>query len=210
MRRTALIAVCACALAAALLAGPAPGLGMADAVAAEPAGGTPARPTAPAPEPAPRRYRVAYARWRGRLQRHRLHVGRDLVAQADASAADDADAAPTERELRRSIHRMQRRWGHWLRHHPRGRAVAFRMKVRRHVPSWGKARLRGIAWCESKNNPRAVGGGGVYRGLYQFSVRTWAVVGGSGDPAAASRWEQTWRAWLLLSRHGSGHWPICG
>ena len=22
--------------------------------------------------------------------------------------------------------------------------------------------------------------------------------------------EQTWRAWLLLSRHGSGHWPVCG
>jgi hypothetical protein len=46
--------------------------------------------------------------------------------------------------------------------------------------------------------------------MYQFSLRTWSVVGGSGDPAAASRWEQTWRAWLLLSRHGSGHWPVCG
>jgi hypothetical protein len=82
--------------------------------------------------------------------------------------------------------------------------------VRDKVPSWGKAHLRSIAWCESRNNPRAVGGGGAYRGMYQFSVRTWYVVGGTGDPAAASRWEQTWRAWLLLSRHGSGHWPNCG
>jgi hypothetical protein len=46
--------------------------------------------------------------------------------------------------------------------------------------------------------------------MYQFSFSTWAVVGGSGDPVAASRWEQTWRAWLLLSRYGSGHWPVCG
>jgi hypothetical protein len=45
--------------------------------------------------------------------------------------------------------------------------------------------------------------------MYQFSVSTWYVVGGTGDPAAASRWEQTWRAWLLLSRHGPGHWPNC-
>jgi Transglycosylase-like domain len=82
--------------------------------------------------------------------------------------------------------------------------------VRRAVPRWGKQHLRSIRWCESRNNPHAVGGGGAYRGMYQFSVRTWYVVGGTGDPAAAVRHEQTWRAWLLLSRHGSGHWPVCG
>jgi hypothetical protein len=92
----------------------------------------------------------------------------------------------------------------------RSRAVRFKRKVRRRVPRWGKRYLRSIAWCESRNNPRAIGGGGAYRGLYQFSVRTWYVVGGSGDPAAAPRHEQTWRAWLLLKRHGSGHWPVCG
>ena len=43
--------------------------------------------------------------------------------------------------------------------------------------------------------------------MYQFSFGTWQIVGGAGDPAAASRHEQTWRAWLLLSRHGAGHWP---
>ena len=86
----------------------------------------------------------------------------------------------------------------------------FKIKVRRAVPSWGKQHLRSIRWCESRNNPRAVGGGGAFRGLYQFTFSTWYVVGGSGDPAAAPRHEQTWRAWLLLSRHGSGHWPVCG
>jgi transglycosylase-like protein len=125
-------------------------------------------------------------------------------------AADDGAGTPTRRDLRRSIHRMQRRWRNWLRNHPQGRTLAFKLKVRREVPSWGKAQLRSIAWCESKNDPRAIGGGGAYRGMYQFSFGTWAVVGGSGDPVAASRWEQTWRAWLLLSRHGSGHWPVCG
>jgi hypothetical protein len=90
------------------------------------------------------------------------------------------------------------------------RAFSFKRKVRRQVPNWGRAQLRSIAACESHNNPRAVGGGGMYRGLYQFSFSTWRVVGGKGDPAAASRGEQTWRAWLLLSRHGAGHWPACG
>ena len=125
-------------------------------------------------------------------------------------AADEQSAAGSKRALRHSIHRMQRRWGNWLRHDPRGRTVAFKLKVRRPVPAWGRSQLRSIAWCESKNDPHAIGGGGAYRGMYQFSFSTWAVVGGSGDPAAASRWEQTWRAWLLLSRHGGGHWPICG
>jgi hypothetical protein len=199
MRRIALLAVCACALAAGGLAPT--GVDAASAQDAESAA-----------EPAPPKYRVAYAHWRTRLVRHRVHVGRNLLAQprGEALASQDAAAPPTKRELRRSIHRMQRRWGHWLRNNPRGEVVAYKLRVRRQVPSWGKAHLRSIAWCESKNNPRAIGGGGAYRGLYQFSFSTWAVVGGSGDPAAASRWEQTWRAWLLLSRHGSGHWPNCG
>ena len=155
-----------------------------------------------------KRFRTGYQRWRGRLQRHDLYVGRDLLPRV--RAADGSARPPTRRELRRSIHRMQRRWGRWTRTTGRGRHVMFKLKVRRSVPRWGKQHLRSIAWCESRNNPRAIGGGGAYRGMYQFSVRTWYVVGGTGDPAAAPRHEQTWRAWLLLSRHGSGHWPVCG
>jgi hypothetical protein len=78
------------------------------------------------------------------------------------------------------------------------------------IPAWGRSHLASIASCESGGDPTAIGGGGAYRGMYQFSFSTWGVVGGYGDPAAASVAEQTWRAWLLLSRHGAGHWPVCG
>jgi Transglycosylase-like domain len=159
---------------------------------------------------APQRYQDAYRQWRHRLQSHHVFVGRNLLAQPASEASAVGAQAATKADLRHSIHRMQKRWAHWLRTNPRGRQVAFQLKVRDRVPSWGKAHLRSIAWCESKNDPHAIGGGGAYRGLYQFSFSTWAVVGGSGDPAAASRSEQTWRAWLLLSRYGSGHWPVCG
>ena len=204
MRITALITACAVALALV----PA---GTALASGGQPSGGSLATAAVPpAAKPAPKRYRSAYKNWRGRLKHHGLYVGRDLLGSGQARAAEDGSASPSKGELRHSIHRMQRRWSRWLRTSVRGRTVAFKLKVRSGVPSWGKAQLRSIAWCESKNNPSAIGGGGAYRGMYQFSFSTWAVVGGSGDPAAASRWEQTWRAWLLLSRHGSGHWPVCG
>jgi hypothetical protein len=39
---------------------------------------------------------------------------------------------------------------------------------------------------------------------------TWASVGGSGSPAAASAEEQSYRASLLYSRAGSSPWPVCG
>ena len=67
-----------------------------------------------------------------------------------------------------------------------------------------------LAQCESGNNPRAIGGGGAYRGLYQFRISTWQSVGGSGDPINASREEQTYRAKLLYLRSGRSPWPYCG
>jgi hypothetical protein len=73
-----------------------------------------------------------------------------------------------------------------------------------------RATLERIAACESHGNPRAIGGGGAYRGKYQFSYGTWASVGGKGDPAAASESEQDRRAAMLLARSGPGHWPVCG
>lgn len=67
-----------------------------------------------------------------------------------------------------------------------------------------------LARCESGNNPRAIGGGGLYRGLYQFRISTWQGVGGTGDPIDASVSEQTYRAKLLYLRSGRGQWPYCG
>jgi Transglycosylase-like domain len=70
--------------------------------------------------------------------------------------------------------------------------------------------LRSIATCESGGNPRAVGGGGSFRGKYQFDYGTWTRVGGSGDPAAAPEAEQDRRAAMLYARAGSSPWPVCG
>jgi hypothetical protein len=71
-------------------------------------------------------------------------------------------------------------------------------------------RLEAIAACESGGDPTAIGGGGLYRGKYQFSYETWRSVGGTGDPAAAPEAEQDARAAALLERDGAGHWPVCG
>ena len=71
-------------------------------------------------------------------------------------------------------------------------------------------RLEAIAACESGGDPTAVGGGGLYRGKYQFTNETWRSLGGSGDPAAASEAEQDRRAATLLARSGAGQWPVCG
>ena len=75
------------------------------------------------------------------------------------------------------------------------------------APSGGFAAL---AQCESGGNPRATNPSGKYRGMYQFSQATWNSVGGTGDPAAASADEQTYRAQLLYQRSGAGQWPHCG
>ena len=69
--------------------------------------------------------------------------------------------------------------------------------------------LQSIAQCESGGDPRAIGGGGLYRGKYQFNVGTWQSVGGKGDPAQASEAEQDKRAAILLARSGPGQWPVC-
>jgi hypothetical protein len=70
--------------------------------------------------------------------------------------------------------------------------------------------LQSIAACESGGDPHAIGGGGAFRGKYQFTYSTWAAVGGSGDPAAAPEAEQDRRAAMLYAQAGPGQWPVCG
>jgi transglycosylase-like protein len=72
------------------------------------------------------------------------------------------------------------------------------------------ATMEAIAACESGGDPTAVSSDGTYRGLYQFDYGTWESMGGSGDPAAASAAEQTYRAALLYASAGSSPWPVCG
>jgi hypothetical protein len=199
VKKAVTLLACACTLAV---------LGTAVAVAEAPSQADTTNTTAttgspPHAEAASTRVQRSYRRWRRKLARYGVWHGRNLV-----HAARSEDRAPTARELRRSIRRMKRRFGRWS-HTYEGRATVHRFKVR-HIPRWGRAHLRSIAWCESRNNHRAVSSSGAYRGLYQFSFGTWRVVGGTGDPAAAPRSEQTWRAWVLLKNHGSGHWPVCG
>ena len=62
-----------------------------------------------------------------------------------------------------------------------------------------------LAQCESGGNPRAVNPAGYY-GLYQFSLSTWASVGGTGNPIDASPEEQLKRAKILQARSGWGQW----
>jgi hypothetical protein len=78
------------------------------------------------------------------------------------------------------------------------------------APGVSQSTLDAIASCESGGDPTVVDASGTYYGLYQFDMGTWASVGGSGSPAAASPEEQSYRASLLYSRAGSSPWPVCG
>ena len=94
-------------------------------------------------------------------------------------------------------------------------AAAARQRKQRRESAISRAQgasnpvLKRIAECESHGNPRSIGGGGVYRGAYQFTTQSWSSVGGRGDPAGAPMAEQTRRAALLLARSGSSPWPAC-
>ena len=66
--------------------------------------------------------------------------------------------------------------------------------------------------CESGSDPNAIGGGGVYRGAFQFMRSTWKAAPRSpgGDPIAYPYRTQAVVAVLLKRADGAGHWPVCG
>lgn len=107
-------------------------------------------------------------------------------------------------------HIVQRRArAYWRALHP---DVVREHRMRAHwpYPDWWVAYSSRVVSCESGHDPRAVSGDGRYRGLFQFDLPTWASVGGTGDPAAASVIEQRHRGYVLWSLHGRGRWPVCG
>jgi Transglycosylase-like domain len=128
-----------------------------------------------------------------------------LIARRDGRKARKVRAPAqlrwSDRGLRRAIRVLRKRT----------RRVRAELRDKRAGLTPGvRAILERIASCESHGNPRAIGGGGAYRGKYQFSFGTWASVGGKGDPARASEAEQDRRATMLLARGGRSHWPVCG
>jgi hypothetical protein len=131
-----------------------------------------------------------------------------------------------ERRLRRRVTRLERRVARVRGERPdsprlggeppaslRGRVRGLRRELasaRAYERVAIPPQLAAIAACESGGDPAAIGGGGLYRGKYQFSVETWASVGGAGDPAAAPEAEQDMRAAMLYQRAGATPWPVCG
>jgi hypothetical protein len=71
---------------------------------------------------------------------------------------------------------------------------------------------RHTAECESGKDPNAIGGGGLYRGAFQFMKATWrrAPKSPGGDPIKYSYRTQAVVAVYLKKRDGTGHWPNCG
>jgi hypothetical protein len=125
-----------------------------------------------------------------------------LQISPSPTVAADAPIADSLRAFARDL-RVDRRLARKQRERRRRRAAA-------RAAAHPTGALAAIAQCESGGNPRAIGGGGTYRGLYQFSYATWAAVGGTGDPAQASVAEQTKRAQILYDTAGPSQWPICG
>lgn len=79
--------------------------------------------------------------------------------------------------------------------------------------------LAALGDCESatrdlRSGLRAIGGGGRFRGRYQFGQATWEAAGGKGDPIDASWLEQAYRAVKWRQHIGNPHqtagWPVCG
>ena len=88
-------------------------------------------------------------------------------------------------------------------------ASSVRSPRRRRAGPRVPAILERIAECESGGDPRAIGGGGRYRGKYQFTMATWRSYGGEGDPIDASEAEQDRVALRLYRDRGTAPWPNC-
>lgn len=147
-----------------------------------------------------------------------LAATNDNTTQAQAQTLA-ASSVPThelridaKHKLDTALQRAKQERKKKLRAQARKRALARQKAAAPAVAGGGGAspQLEAIAACESGGNPSAIGGGGAFRGKYQFDYGTWASVGGTGDPAAAPVAEQDARAAMLLQRSGTAPWPVCG
>ena len=92
--------------------------------------------------------------------------------------------------------------------HKRTYDGVFERRVSKKNKRWAKR----VARCESGGNPNAIGGGGAYRGAFQFMRSTWRTAPRSpgGDPIDYSYKTQAFVAVRLKMRSGSSPWPSCG
>ena len=81
-------------------------------------------------------------------------------------------------------------------------------KTSRHNRHWANK----TAECESGKDPNAIGGGGQYRGAFQFMKSSWknAPKTPGGDPIDYGYKTQAVVAVALKKREGTKPWPVCG
>jgi hypothetical protein len=108
-----------------------------------------------------------------------------VASDGGVSATTDGDSDGGGNKYRRMFRRMSERNQRWARR---------------------------TARCESGKDPNAIGGGGMYRGAFQFMKSTWkgAPKSPGGDPIDYGYKTQAVVAVKLKKRDGAGHWPNCG
>lgn len=74
---------------------------------------------------------------------------------------------------------------------------------------WTDDPFDALSACEAGMQPTRIGGGGRFRGAFQFDMDTWHANGGEGDPIDHSYAEQKAVAQFLQSRRGWSPWPTC-
>ena len=81
-------------------------------------------------------------------------------------------------------------------------------KTSRHNKHWANK----TAECESGKDPNAIGGGGQYRGAFQFMKSSWknAPKTPGGDPIDYGYKTQAVVAVALKRHMGTKPWPVCG
>jgi hypothetical protein len=77
--------------------------------------------------------------------------------------------------------------------------------------------LHRLRVCESTDNYQALSRAGLYRGAYQFDMRTWNDIASRHfpwlngvDPAIAEPYWQDAMARALFTERGRLPWPVCG
>jgi hypothetical protein len=118
------------------------------------------------------------------------------IPAAHADSAPDIAGAVAAKLAKKHLKKVERR--------------EARARQRQYASVPVPPQLAAIAQCESGGDPTAVSANGMYHGKYQFSVATWAAMGGGGLPSQAPEAEQDMRAAMLYAQSGPGQWPVCG